>query len=93
MNRLVSVACLALIALPLLAADECADELPNQPDAESAAPAVTLGEVATADADGWRVTVTSVRRVASVNVFGKTKTALGVYVAVEAQIEQRGLFT
>ena len=87
MKRLLAASLFIALSLPLLAADECSDELPNQSDSEALAPAVAIGEVATAEHDGWRITLISVKRVASVNVLGKTKTPLGVYLAVEVQIE------
>jgi hypothetical protein len=78
----------ALVATLLLvfAATAC-DELGDQTAAEAALPTVAIGEPASAGADGWTITVTRVSRLATIEVGGATKAALGTYLVVEFTME------
>jgi hypothetical protein len=74
-------------ALVLLVFATACDELGDQTAAEAALPAVAIGEPASAGADGWTITVTRVSRIATIDVGGTTKTALGTYLVVEFTME------
>jgi hypothetical protein len=77
---------LILAGLATLGASGC-DDLADQTESESAAPTVAIGTPAAAGPEGWTVTVTGVRSVASVKTHGGTRTPLGTYLAVEMIIE------
>lgn len=77
---------LLVVCVSLFGAIAC-DELPDQSSTEVGATTVAIGIPAEAAADGWKITVTSVQRVASIEVNGQTKTPLGVYLAVSLSME------
>ncbi|MGE0570275.1 MAG: DUF4352 domain-containing protein [Dehalococcoidia bacterium] len=79
-------ASLALLTAVMLSCLAC-DELPDESPSEASATAVAIGVPAEAASDGWKLTVTEVRRVPSIDVNGQTKQALGVYLAVGVSME------